>query len=71
MAAMCDNVLVIAAHLDDEVLGAGATIARHVAEGDEVTILNVCDRSERHQLSVPMVTLLRQQSKSVSRILGI
>ncbi len=33
------NILVIAAHPDDEVLGCGATMARFVAEGAKVSIL--------------------------------
>jgi LmbE family N-acetylglucosaminyl deacetylase len=37
------NVLVIAAHPDDEVLGAGATMAHHVANGDKVSVLIVAE----------------------------
>lgn len=37
------DVLVIAAHPDDEALGCGATIARHAAAGETVHILFVAD----------------------------
>jgi LmbE family N-acetylglucosaminyl deacetylase len=40
---MNERVVVIAAHPDDEVLGCGGTIARHVAEGDDVHVLFVAD----------------------------
>jgi LmbE family N-acetylglucosaminyl deacetylase len=33
------NILVVVAHADDEVLGCGATIAKHASMGDEVTLL--------------------------------
>jgi LmbE family N-acetylglucosaminyl deacetylase len=37
------RVLVVVAHADDEALGCGGTIARHVAEGDSVAVLSMTD----------------------------
>ena len=61
----------IAAHLDDEVLGVGGTMARHADEGDEVYVLNVCDRSERHRFDADMVASLRTQARKMCEIVGV
>ena len=37
------KVLVIAPHMDDEVLGCGGTIIRHVDSGDQVTVCIVAN----------------------------
>lgn len=48
---MNKTVLVIAAHADDEVLGCGGTIARHVAEGDTVNLVLMADGVSSRQNS--------------------
>jgi LmbE family N-acetylglucosaminyl deacetylase len=40
---MNKSILIIAAHSDDEVLGCGGTIARHVDEGDIVNVIFISD----------------------------
>ena len=37
------NILIIAPHADDEVLGCGGTLLKHINEGDKVYVLFVSD----------------------------
>lgn len=63
---MNKKVLVIAAHRDDEVLGAGGAIAKHVRDGDEVCCL-ILGSAELCRESVDM----NKQALECAKILGI
>jgi len=45
------RILVVSPHPDDETLGCGGTILRHVAEGGEVHLLNITGISQEHGFS--------------------
>jgi LmbE family N-acetylglucosaminyl deacetylase len=40
---MCRTVVIVVAHSDDEALGCGGAIARHVAQGDSVAVISMTD----------------------------
>ena len=70
------NVLVVAAHPDDEVLGCGGAIARHADEGDQVYVLIVSEgatsrlvRRDRIQASEHL-SILAQAAQLSGSILG-
>jgi LmbE family N-acetylglucosaminyl deacetylase len=70
------NILVVAAHPDDEVLGCGGTIARLAHEGHNVSIAilgeGITSRNESGGLSIDkQLTVLKQQSGEAARILGV
>ncbi len=74
---MGEIILVIAAHPDDEVLGCGGTIARHVDQGDivEVVILaeGITSRDDKRDLSKreEELTQLHQAVHRAADILGV
>ncbi len=64
------RVLLVASHPDDEILGPGGTIARHVEEGDTVTILIVADHgSARYEEE--QIRQVRAAARAASEVLGV
>lgn len=69
------NVLVVAAHPDDEILGAGGSVARHAARGDSVTMAILGEGiTSRHdsRADADAVALadLRADAHSAGRLVG-
>jgi len=58
---MARQVLVVAAHPDDEVFGVGGAIACHVRQGDRVSVLIVTDGvTARHDVTEPQKAAVRK-----------
>ncbi len=64
-----ENILTIAAHPDDEALGCGGTLARHVVAGDRVQCLFLADGAGSRGEGTDVV-LRQQQAEAAARKLG-
>lgn len=64
------RILVIAPHMDDEVLGCGGTIVRHVESGDEVCVCVVANRAYNHQYDPILIEREHEHCRDAQRILG-
>lgn len=70
------NVLIIAAHPDDEIIGVGGTIAKHIQLGDEVSVVILGDgKTSRQSMYVKNSTSLMKMShyetEKAVKLLGI
>jgi LmbE family N-acetylglucosaminyl deacetylase len=65
------NVIVISAHPDDETLGAGGTILKHVANGDNVYWVIVTNVFENQGFSNERVQSRQEEIREVEKLLGI
>jgi len=64
------KVLVIGAHPDDEILGVGGTLAKHVAKGDEVNACILCEHVMARE-NKPEHSKFLEQVHAAKKIIGI
>ena len=64
------RVVVIAAHPDDELLGVGATLAKHVARGDEVHAI-VCSEGATARYDASAKNELQEAGKRAAAVIGM
>lgn len=62
------KILVVVAHADDEALGAAGTLARHVAEGDEVHLMFLTDGIGARRDDAPKSARESAAAKSAARL---
>ena len=67
---MTKKILVIAPHMDDEVLGVGATISRHVEQGDHVTVCVVANRAYGHKYIDSAISKEQEAARQAQAVLG-
>jgi len=64
-----ERVVVIGAHPDDELLGAGGTLVRHVLAGDEVHAIVVADGA-RSRYPAGFAATLEEQARRAAEVIG-
>jgi N-acetylglucosamine malate deacetylase 1 len=63
------KILVISPHMDDETLGVGGTIAKHVASGDEVHVIVVAHRVYNHQYDQQATEIEKKATLNAQKVL--
>lgn len=76
------KVVVLAPHMDDETLGCGGTIARHVQAGAQVTVVFLTDgrygasyarmtKPQRDRRQTQIMAIRKQEAQCAGRVLGV
>jgi len=65
------TVLVIGAHPDDEVLGAGGAISKHSDSGQEVHVLIVTEGATQQYEDESIIQQKRQEAQNCAEVLGV
>ncbi len=65
------NVIVISAHPDDEIIGAGGTLLKHIANGDKLFWLIVTNVFEENGFTKERVESRQREIDQVSVMLGV
>lgn len=68
-----DNILIIAPHADDEIIGCGATIAKHIHKGDIVSIIIATNAFEGapELFSKESIEIVRKEATEAHKLLGV
>ena len=65
------KILAVVAHPDDEVIGLGGTLIKHISVGDEVRVLFLADgKSSRDSFSENDLEISKKENKMVSSFIG-
>jgi LmbE family N-acetylglucosaminyl deacetylase len=72
-----EAVLVIAPHMDDEIIGCGGTLAKHVARGASVTVVFLTDgaaggtAAHSQRAAEPLTEVRKREARLALEVLGI
>lgn len=64
------KVLIIASHFDDEIIGCGGTLAKHIKNGDKVYVIFACGKVTDY-VDRGLIEVRRKHAKKVAEIMGI